>query len=186
MNDFSGVIQRAKAGETGAMNQIAEFAYSYLRKLGLMRPFPKAAKRYGNSDVVQMSLVKFFDKLNSFRGTTVNEFQVWLSRIARNTVLDLVRATKGQKGDIDREVGLQPIAADQSSASEVLRRAELHDQIDAAIDRLPEDQQAAIRLKYQCQLTMPEMAAWMERSEVAVAGLIRRGLQKIRDTLRDY
>lgn len=185
MNDFSGVMRRAKAGEDSAINQICEFANSHLRTLRLVQPFPNITRRFGDSDVIQITLAKFCDKLISFRGSTETEFRVWLSRIARNTALDAVRSCNGQKADINREVALHPIAADHSSASEVLKRAELQDQIDAAIERLPDDQQTAIRLKYQCQLSMPEMAEWMDRSEVAVAGLIRRGLEKLRELTKD-
>jgi RNA polymerase sigma-70 factor (ECF subfamily) len=49
-----------------------------------------------------------------------------------------------------------------------------------AMETLPEDQREAIRLRHLEGFTLVELAAHFDRSEVAVAGLVKRGLRGLR------
>jgi RNA polymerase sigma-70 factor (ECF subfamily) len=52
-----------------------------------------------------------------------------------------------------------------------------------ALHSLPETQAEAIRLRYLEGLTLAEIVDRMDKSETAVAGLLKRGLAKLRTTL---
>lgn len=54
----------------------------------------------------------------------------------------------------------------------------------SAIDTLPEDQRNAVELHYLqgCQIT--EVAKRMDRTATSVAGLLKRGLKKLRESFR--
>ncbi len=54
-----------------------------------------------------------------------------------------------------------------------------------ALDALPEDQQMAVELHHLADLEVTEIAELMNRSKASVAGLLRRGLSGLRDSLKD-
>ena len=54
-----------------------------------------------------------------------------------------------------------------------------------ALNQLPEDQAEAIRLRHLEGWTLAAMAAHLNRSESSVAGLIKRGLQKLKTIIID-
>jgi RNA polymerase sigma-70 factor (ECF subfamily) len=62
-------------------------------------------------------------------------------------------------------------------------RGESAVQLALAIATLPEAQQEAIRLRHLEGMSLAQIAQQMERSEEAVAGLIKRGLRGLRDRL---
>ncbi len=75
------------------------------------------------------------------------------------------------------------LAADQTSPSErVIRREEVL-RLACALGQLPEDQRRAIELHYLRGLVLSEAAGLMDRSPAAVAGLLFRGLKKLRELL---
>jgi RNA polymerase sigma-70 factor (ECF subfamily) len=147
------------------------------------------------SDVVQQTLLKAHEKREQFRGSSDAEAVGWLRAILTNTLAEAARAYGRQQRDLSRERSLEAaveessarleawLAADQSSPSEA---ADRHDQLlrmADAIGRLPDDQRRAVELRHLFGLPVAEIADQMGRTEVAVAGLIRRGLKKLRELL---
>ena len=55
----------------------------------------------------------------------------------------------------------------------------------AALVRLPDAQREAVILHHLQGMTLPTVAARLGRSEPAVAGLLHRGLKKLRELLRE-
>ena len=64
-------------------------------------------------------------------------------------------------------------------------RSELAVRIAAEIESLPEDQREAVRLRHIEGWPLALLARHFRRSECAVAGLVKRGLRKLRDQLAD-
>jgi RNA polymerase sigma-70 factor, ECF subfamily len=146
------------------------------------------------SDVVQQTLIKAHRNLEQFRGQTDAEMAAWLRRILANTMTDAIR--KYQK-EIHRERSLLETLNESSAKLEAWLQAEddspsdhavrneqlLH--LASALARLPEDQRRAVELRYLKDVAVPEIAAQMEKTEPAVAGLLRRGLQRLREMLEE-
>ena len=73
----------------------------------------------------------------------------------------------------------------QSSPSSRAMRGEAAVRLAQAMDRLPTDQCEAIRLRYLEGSSLTQIATEMQRSEVAAAGLLKRGLRGLRSDLSD-
>jgi RNA polymerase sigma-70 factor (ECF subfamily) len=166
----------------------------YLRLLARLQLDPRLQSKLDPSDVVQLTLVKAQQHLDQFRGRTEAELAAWLRRILANTLTDAARK-------FQREVPLAPrmedslhessarlegwLVADQSSPSEQAMRQEHLLRLAQALGQLPDDQRTAVEWHYLKGGSVAEVAADMGRTEAAVAGLLRRGLKRLRELLRE-
>jgi RNA polymerase sigma-70 factor (ECF subfamily) len=115
----------------------------------------------------------------------------WLRRILANNLRDEVRKFHAQARDIDREKSLDDsssrveawLAAEHSSPSQRAVRNEELLQLAHALARLPDDQRRAVELHHLKGRPLLEIAAEMGRTKGAVAALLFRGLNKLRELL---
>jgi RNA polymerase sigma-70 factor (ECF subfamily) len=148
------------------------------------------------SDIVQQTLIEAFQGQTQFRGSTNAELSAWLRQILARNLADEIRRLGRQKRNIALEKSLHEqlnettlvlerwLASNDSSPSECAMHSERLLQLAAALADLPTDQRRAIELYHLQGKTAAEVAQALERTEVAVAGLLRRGLQKLRAHLR--
>ena len=149
------------------------------------------------SDVVQQVLLKAHEKRDQFRGHSEAEAAGWLRAILTNTLAEVARGYGRQQRDPARERSLEAaveessarlegwLAADQSSPSEAADRHDRLRKLADAVTRLPDDQRRAVELRHLFELPVADIAAEMGRTEVAVAGLVRRGLKRLRELLAE-
>ena len=78
----------------------------------------------------------------------------------------------------------QPVSP-MSTPSAKARRHETEEELPAAIEGLPDDQREAVQLRHLEGWSLKQLAEHFGRSEVAVAGLLKRGMQKLRELLDD-
>jgi RNA polymerase sigma-70 factor (ECF subfamily) len=149
------------------------------------------------SDVVQDTLLKAFQHGEQLRGQTQEERQAWLRRILANTLADTVRRfLAGQKRDVGREQSLDEAVRQSSEHLQVWLadgRTPPEDQaaqnerllgLAEALAELPDDQREAVSLKHLHGFSVGEVARQMGKTTAAVAGLLRRGLESLRQRLR--
>jgi RNA polymerase sigma-70 factor (ECF subfamily) len=137
-------------------------------------------------------VLEAYSALENFHGGTEAEFSAWLKQILRRNVTNLVRDNRAAKRDVRREqyldaaegsvsvTWMQP-AGKGTTPSQRAIKAEAALNLAQAIDELPEPQQIAVRLRHLEGLGIDEVAAAMDKTPAAVAGLLRRGLQALRD-----
>jgi RNA polymerase sigma-70 factor (ECF subfamily) len=87
-----------------------------------------------------------------------------------------------QQSSVRLEAFLRP---PPSSPSEQAMRHEGLIQLAAVLAQLPDDQRTAVELHHLQGCTVAEVAAHLGRTEAAVAGLLRRGLKRLRELLHD-
>jgi RNA polymerase sigma-70 factor (ECF subfamily) len=164
----------------------------YLHLLARLQLDARLRGKLDASDVVQQTLIKAHENREQFRGQTAGEEAAWLRRILANTLIDAARK-------FQREVNLEQqlekavhessarleawLAADQSSPSEVAVRHEQLLGLARALASLPEEQRLVVELHHLRDASVADIAAQLGRSEASVAGLLRRGLQKLREIL---
>jgi len=147
------------------------------------------------SDLVQETLLKAQGNLAQFRGNTEDERKAWLGKILQNIAIDKNRALTGAERDVRREQavvqalhdsaanldGWLPAAGDSPSQDAI--KQEETDRLRKALDQLPSDQREAVELHYFHACKVKEISTRMKRSENAVGGLLRRGMEKLRQLL---
>jgi len=165
---------------------------SYLRLLARMQLPAKLAPKVDASDVVQQTLVQAYQGLAQFRGQTPQELAGWLRQILAHQMAHLVRDYGRLKRDAGRELPLAAVidqssarleawlAADQSSPSERAQRNDSLLQLAAALETLPDEQREAVELHYCHGLTLAQVAEQLGRTPPSVAGLVHRGVMKLK------
>ncbi len=166
---------------------------SYLQVLAAWHLPAELRRKLDASDVVQQSLLQACEAWEEFRGRSEAEIKAWLRRILTNHLADIGRAFGGEKRNVARERSLDAAVeassawlealAGSSVAGQAVRREQYRQLVEALAD-LPGDQRLAIELHHLQGLSVAEVATQMERTEAAVAGLLRRGLQRLRDVLQ--
>ena len=121
----------------------------------------------------------------------------WLKTILTHNLLTVAKHFGTKKSDAGREVSLQDqleqssallhcqLVAEQSSPSTKLMKQERSEQLAETLLKLLEDERAAVVLKHFHSWSVAEIAQHLDRTQEAVAGLLRRGLRKLRDHLSE-
>jgi RNA polymerase sigma-70 factor (ECF subfamily) len=163
-----------------------------------------AAQRLGRgpakvevSDLVQQTLLRAHTALSDLRDRSPGAMRAWLRRILVHELADAVRRARRAKRDAARERPIagapdasgdalaSVLAASQPSPSQDLMRRERGFALADALRELPEAQRRAVVGKHFENRPLKEMAAEMGVSTAAVAGLLRRGLARLRARLAD-
>jgi RNA polymerase sigma-70 factor (ECF subfamily) len=147
--------------------------------------------------VVQEALLHAHRSHGKFRGGTREELAAWLRKILANCLARAARDFHSLKRDVSRERSLQSaidgssgaleawLAARESSPSEKAMRQEKLLRLSEALTELPGDQQEVVVLHHCQGWTISRVAQHMDRSFASVAGLLRRALGRLRETLQD-
>jgi RNA polymerase sigma-70 factor (ECF subfamily) len=148
------------------------------------------------SGVVQQTLWEAYQGWAEFRGTSEAEVAAWLRRILVRNLTDEVRKLGAGKRDLARERSLEQaveqssanlaglLALEQSSPSQQAARHEQMLELAAALAQLPADQRTAVELHHLEGCSLAEVGQAMQRSKEAVAGLLFRGLKRLRELLQ--
>lgn len=187
-SDFSQLIVRARHGDEQALGLVLEQHRSYLRLLS-RRAFDGAiAARLDPSDVIQqtfLSACRNFAKLHGEQGA---EFRAWLLQIHERNLQDAVRQhVLADKRAVGQEAAV-PVAAaidvQASSPSQRLLRSEQAVSLAKSVEALPDDQREAVRLRHLEGWSLVQIAGCLHRSERAVAALLNRGIENLRQRVR--
>jgi RNA polymerase sigma-70 factor (ECF subfamily) len=169
----------------------------YLYLLARLQLDPQLRGKLDPSDVVQQTLLEAFEKRDQFRGRSEAELAGWLRQVLAHNLADALRRFGQGKRDVARERSLEDslrassarlerwLAAEDPSPGEQVERQERAVRLAAALATLPEAQREALVLQYWYGWTLAEIGRHLERTPAAVAGLLKRGLKKLRRELQD-
>jgi RNA polymerase sigma-70 factor, ECF subfamily len=169
----------------------------YLNLLARLQVGNKYLRKVDPSAVVNATLFAAERRRDELTEANTAEIAAWLRQRLAYDLADAFRALHREKRDIDRECSLeqslgnsdtritQCLEAVQSSPSERAARHERSLSLASALARLPEPQREAVELHHLQGRTISEVATMMRRSNASVAGLLRRGLKQLRESLRE-
>jgi RNA polymerase sigma-70 factor (ECF subfamily) len=169
----------------------------YLLLLAQLRWDARLQGQFDPSDLVQQTLLEAHQKQSQFKGTSEAELAGWLRQILAHKLADACRGLGRAKRDVMLERSLETLlgesssrlqawlAAEQPSPSNQAAQSEELTRLADSLAQLPAPQREAVTLHHLQGLTLAELAQRMERSEASVAGLLRRGLEKLRELMGD-
>jgi RNA polymerase sigma-70 factor (ECF subfamily) len=170
---------------------------SYLLVLADMQLNPRLRAKEDVSDVVQMTLLQAHRDRQTLRGRSEGQRRAWLKAILTHTLINLAKKYQAKKRDvrIERSIDQQmqesairivgELSADQTSPSQHLMRQERAEQIADAMSQLREEERQAVLLKHVHDWKVAEIAQHLGRSPEGAAGLLRRGLKKLRQSMQE-
>jgi RNA polymerase sigma-70 factor (ECF subfamily) len=165
-----------------------------LRRMVAIRWDPRLSARADPSDVVQETLAEASQKLLEYSERRTLPFYPWLRELAwrrmvtlfRHHVLAQRRSVQREKNDWtglsdDSAIRLsEQIAADHSSPSKHLARAERENSIRSALNQLTTQDREIIVMRHLEQLQVNEIAAILGISEGAVKMRRMRAFERLR------
>jgi RNA polymerase sigma-70 factor (ECF subfamily) len=187
----SSLLARARRGNAQAF---AEMVSPYVPTL-----YQRARRRIGNpadaEDVSQEALLKAWSRLEQFSGNeddNADDFRSWISRIAANASIDVLRQRRDGKilsleerrGPTEETLG-SGIAADGDNPEERCARREMGRLLADAIVQLPGDLRQACLLRDVMQYSTQEVAERLGISVVAVRLRLFRAHRRLREKLQE-
>jgi RNA polymerase sigma-70 factor, ECF subfamily len=161
--------------------------------------YRRARRLTGNAadaeDVSQEAVLKAWSRLEQFAGKqdeSMDDFRAWISRIASNTSIDLLRQRRDgkiasldqQKGQSEEMIG-GSIESEQLDPEEQCARREMGQLLAKAIVQLPRDLRQACLLRDVLHYSTQEVASRLGISVVAVRLRLFRAHRRLREKLQD-
>jgi RNA polymerase sigma-70 factor, ECF subfamily len=175
----TALLFRARAGSADALNEIYARYGPRLLSLIRLRMGPGLRPETDSRDILQATLLKSFQRLDQFGGGDARSLMAWLARIAENEIRDQADRQGRQRRDKTREEPLDDalaVSAPMRTAVSQLIVDEETGRLERAIARLEEPHREAILLRKFEELSYPEMAARLGRSEDACRMLVARAM----------
>jgi RNA polymerase sigma-70 factor, ECF subfamily len=185
-----GLLAEARSGNPDAF---AEMVSPYMPTL-----YRRARGLTGNAadaqDVSQEAALKAWSRLDQFAGKqeeSIDDFRAWISRIAANTSIDLLRQRRDgkfasldqRKGESEETLG-SGIASEQQDPEERCARREMGRILARAIVQLPPDLRQACLLRDVLHYSTQEVASRLGISVVAVRLRLFRAHRRLREKLQ--
>ena len=169
----------------------------YLTLLARMQIGSDNLRHVDASGIVNATLATAHRQWGQFRGTNDAELAAWLRRMLACNLADEFRRILRRKRDVGRERSLEAaldqsctqledwLVALQTSPSARAVRSEQLMRLAWALGELPEDQRNAVELHHLHGCPISELAELLDRTKPSVAGLLRRGLERLRELLHE-
>ncbi len=188
------LIERARAGDQSAFEELFDRHRGRLRKAIALRLDRRVAARVDASDVLQETYMEAFQRLPRYLLGEEMPFYLWLHWIAREKVLALHRRHLGAgKRTVLHETPLMPVDTSAElvsgiigrvpTPSQELARMELADQLRKALGQLDEDDRDLILWRHFEQLGAREMAQLLHITEAAASKRYIRAVERLRKLL---
>jgi RNA polymerase sigma-70 factor, ECF subfamily len=167
----------------------------YLCVLARAHVHSRHPSRIEASDLVQQTLLEACQEQNQFRGQTDAELTAWLKQMLVHNLADALRECERAKRDVRRERSLETaiedsfaraedwLAANQPSPGQQAIRIEELLRLADGLAQLPDDQRESVVLHHLQGWSLAQLAEHLQRTESAVAGLLHRGLKKLRELM---
>ncbi|MEM7282977.1 MAG: sigma-70 family RNA polymerase sigma factor [Pseudomonadota bacterium] len=188
------LLDQALAGCADSLGELLEHYRAYLTVLAQRYLDTRLRGRLDAADVVQVTFLEAQRDLPAFRGSQIEELLGWLRHILRNNVSSAhQKHIYTQKRSAGREVSNSPTdsrpaitdlaPSETTSPSQRMMRDEAAVYLANCLEDLPDTQREALRLRYVEGCSLKEIAVAMKKTEMAVAGLLKRGLKALRNKM---
>jgi RNA polymerase sigma-70 factor, ECF subfamily len=173
------LVRDAVSGRAEAMDALYERCAPRLLTYIRLRMGRSLRARVESRDILQASLLKSLQRFGDFRGADGRALMAWLARIAEREVIDRADYEGRQRRDAARETPLDSspdLAARVTSVLSRVIRNERAEQLEAAMETLSDAHREVILLRKFEDLSFPEIATRLGKSEDACRMLFARAL----------
>jgi RNA polymerase sigma-70 factor, ECF subfamily len=170
----------------------------YLLLMARLQLDPRLQSKLDPADVVQQTLLQAHASRRQFRGRSEREWLAWLRKILANELAGATRKyIQAEKHNVALERSLEAaivqsssrleawLAANETSPSQRAVRHEELLRLTEALAKLSDDQRSALEMQHFEGCSVAEIGQRMGRSKPAVAGLLRRGLARLREFMAE-
>lgn len=174
MKDDSILVKEVIAGELRSFSTLVERHQRALLRLSLRFTREQSLAE----DIVQESFLKAYQKLSSFEGRA--SFKSWLYQITINTAKNKLRGSHREMVHIDDvHVGVDP------GAEVGLLKEDLRELIQQEVEKLPEKQKLALKLRIFEDLSFKEISEIMDCPYDTAKANYRHAMLKLKERLID-
>lgn len=191
------LLSAAIAGQRVALERLLLRSHDRLAGAIAQRIPPELRGLIQADDVLQETFTAAFRMIGSFQPRGDGAFFHWLSAIAENRLLDMIKAQRAAKRGGGRAAVAASALPSPDSAAVLLDALAIHSgtpsglaagqeaaqAVAAALEEIEPDYRTALRLRYFEGLSVAQVAERMERTERAVHMLCHRGLGRLREVL---
>ncbi len=172
------LIKRAKSGEPEAFGKLYDTHVSAIYRFVLLR----VQRKPDAEDITQQVFLKALEGLDRYEMRESIPFSSWLYRIARNTVIDYYRTSRDH---VDIELVSEKQFAEDLELGKKVDDSIQFETVVKALDRLTEDEQNIVILRFIEGFSNKEVADTLEKSDGAVRVAQHRALKKIKRHLEE-
>lgn len=197
-DDFAELIREAHAGDKEALGELLAQYRLQLRTAAERRLGKLLTPRVDASDIIQQTFVEAHESFRNFAGQERSELHAWLRNLLHCNISNAIRDhLYAQKRSLNVERSLdasvrdstvnRPIEAMAREVSPSMQASDIEQSLRLLdrLDQLPDDQRAAVQMRYiECR-SIGEIGTELNRSRSAAAGLVKRGLQRLRSLMKD-
>lgn len=192
------LLVAAKKGDVQAVNRLLEKHRAPVRRLVELRLDRKVQRRVDVSDVVQDVMVEASGRLEKYLQDPAMAFHLWIRQIAWDRIIDTYRRHRvSAKRNMDREQSMSVAGnGDQSSMELAIQlcdpamtpaaaatQRELARNVEAAIDRLNDQDREVILMRHYEHLSNLEIAAALSLNPPAASMRYLRAVRRLRQLL---
>ena len=174
MNELK-VIKACQDGNKESFNELIIFYYPFVLKFLLKL----TANKEIAEDIVQETFIKLIKNIDKYNVKGKARFSTYLITIAKNCYLDYLKKNKKYSNDIDID-----IVSDNLKIENKILDNDRYDIVLKEIDKLTEEQQIAMKLKYLEGLTLKEIATIQKTRPETVKSRLYEGKKKIKDEMQ--
>ncbi len=173
--DMAALVERAKAGDSQAFDQMVRITYPDAYALALrMTANPEDAR-----DVVQETYLRAYRSIGRFRGDA--QFSTWLYRIVANcSATQITRRQRDSHEELSFDHDLVDIRPEHDPALQG-EMAELRAKLDTAISELPPRLRSVVVLRDIYDLSHAAIAQELGISVTAVKVRLHRARKRLRE-----
>jgi RNA polymerase sigma-70 factor (ECF subfamily) len=195
--DVPALIERAKAGESEALNDLFARHHGLMVELARRKIGPRLRQKEDADDLAQTTFREATRDFGQYQYRGEGSFLRWLVQILQNKIRDKAEYYAATKRDSGRERSGEVPAGDSGdlkrfdppsqdlTVTQALARDEEFRILRAALDELSPDHRKAITLVFFQGLSLSEAGQLMEgRSEDAVRMLLRRAEARLHELTR--
>jgi RNA polymerase sigma-70 factor (ECF subfamily) len=193
VDDTERLLQKAKAGDREAFEDLFARHRAYLRQVVALRLDPRIRPRLDPSDVVQDAQLEAFRRFHDYLQRRPMEFRLWLRKTTCERLLMLQRFHRqSARRSVDREVGLpdesafvlvQQLLAGGSTPSKRLEHSETARRVREALALLSEADREILLMRNLEELSNQEVAEVLQIEPVAASQRYGRALLRLRKLL---